>query len=113
MHGGKELVPPVKTRWAPERTTGRILDGDRISGRINEFAGRARRQVGEWTGDKTDQVEGLAQELRGKAQLAWCGVKDALRAIQQDTQAEENDAEMAPGETFRAAFRSQYRRGQR
>ena len=63
MHGGKELEPPDETKF----------DKERVKGAINEIAGRAKRQVGEWTGDKGAQVEGMAQEMKGKAQQAWCG----------------------------------------
>jgi uncharacterized protein YjbJ (UPF0337 family) len=70
MHGGRELI----------FQQGEIVDKDRAKGTINEVAGRAKRQVGEWTGDKDAQIEGLAQEVKGKAQKAWGGAKDALRA---------------------------------
>jgi len=79
MHGGRELVPEIRTR----------IDRERMAGRINVVAGRAKRQVGEWTGDKSAQVEGLAREMKGKAQLAWCGVKDALRALQTESRTTE------------------------
>jgi uncharacterized protein YjbJ (UPF0337 family) len=69
MHGGIELVYRRED----------IVDKDRVKGTINEMAGRAKRQVGEWTGDTDAQMEGLAQEVKGKAQNAWGGVKDAVR----------------------------------
>ncbi|MDR3772429.1 MAG: CsbD family protein [Terracidiphilus sp.] len=83
MHGGRELVfggqEPV--------------DKDRLKGAINEIAGRAKRQVGEWTGDSDAQIEGLAQEVKGKAQKAWGGVKEAVRAAR-------NEARRAKEKTF-------------
>jgi uncharacterized protein YjbJ (UPF0337 family) len=85
------------------------MDKERLKGSINEIAGRAKRQVGEWTGDKTAQVEGLAQEMKGKAQLAWCGVKDALRAMQRETAPAGGKAEGDAEAEFRAAFRSRPR----
>jgi uncharacterized protein YjbJ (UPF0337 family) len=57
-----------------------MVDRDRVKGAINEMAGRAKRQVGEWTGDTDAQIEGLAQEVKGKAQKTWGGVKDEVRA---------------------------------
>ncbi len=55
------------------------MDSDRIKGKADEVAGRAKRQVGEWTGDKETQAEGAAQEVKGKVQNAWGKTKDAVR----------------------------------
>lgn len=98
MHGGRELVPPLDAR----------VDKERLIGTINEIAGRAKRQVGEWTGDKQAQVEGLEQEMRGKAQQAWSGVKEALRRMQAETfeGQEGKPFHDEPYATFLAAFRS-------
>jgi len=96
MHGRTEHSPVAVNR----------LDGERLRGTINEIAGRAKRQVGEWTGDSTAQVEGLAQEMKGKAQLAWCGVKDALRTLQAEADLEKKDSATTEGDPgFRNGFR--------
>jgi uncharacterized protein YjbJ (UPF0337 family) len=55
------------------------MDKDRVKGAINDAAGRAKRQVGEWTGNTNAQVEGAAQQLKGKAQKVVGTVKDAAR----------------------------------
>jgi uncharacterized protein YjbJ (UPF0337 family) len=55
------------------------MDKDRVKGTIDDAAGRAKRQVGEWTGDTQSQVEGAAQQVKGKAEKAWGNVKDAAR----------------------------------
>ncbi len=55
------------------------MDKDRVKGAVNDAAGRVKRQVGEWTGDTNAQVEGTAQQMKGKAQKAWGDVKDAAR----------------------------------
>jgi uncharacterized protein YjbJ (UPF0337 family) len=55
------------------------MDKDRVKGAANDAAGRVKRQVGEWTGDTNAQVEGAAQQVKGKAQKAWGNVKDAAR----------------------------------
>jgi len=55
------------------------MDKDRVKGAIDDVAGRAKRQVGEWTGDTNAQVEGAAQQLKGKAEKAWGNMKDAAR----------------------------------
>ena len=55
------------------------MDKDRVKGKIDDAAGRAKRQVGEWTGDTKSQVEGAAQQVKGKVENAWGKAKDAVR----------------------------------
>lgn len=72
------------------------MDKDKVKGAVNDAAGRAKRQVGEWTGDTNAQVEGTMQQAKGKVQKAWGNVKDAAR----DAQAEaEREREADPGAT--------------
>ena len=59
------------------------MDKDRVKGAVNDAAGRVKRQVGEWTGDRNAQVEGATQQLKGKAQKAWGSAKDAARDASQ------------------------------
>jgi len=92
MHGGRELV----------LDPGEAVDRDRVNGTINEIAGRAKRQVAEWTGDKDKEIEGLAQELKGKAQKAWGSAKGAVRAAQNEAKKGEKNQ----GQTSRRTERS-------
>ncbi len=62
------------------------MDKDTVKGTVNDAAGRVKRQVGEWTGDTDAQVEGAAQQIKGKAQKAWGNVKDAARDAQADAE---------------------------
>ncbi|HTB95804.1 MAG TPA: CsbD family protein [Terracidiphilus sp.] len=55
------------------------MDKDKVKGTMDDAVGRAKRQVGEWTGDTKTQVEGAAQQVKGKAEKAWGNVKDAAR----------------------------------
>jgi uncharacterized protein YjbJ (UPF0337 family) len=55
------------------------MDKDRIKGAVDDAAGRAKRQVGEWTGDTKSQVEGATQQVKGKTEKTWGNVKDAAR----------------------------------
>ena len=57
----------------------RIMDKDRVKGKLDDAAGRVKRQVGEWMGDTQAQVEGAAQQVKGKAENAWGKTKDAVR----------------------------------
>lgn len=53
------------------------MNKDNIKGKMNDMAGRAERQVGEWTGDEKAQAEGLGKQIKGKAQNAVGNVKEA------------------------------------
>lgn len=55
------------------------MDKDRVKGTMDDAAGRAKRQVGEWTGDTQTQAEGATQQVKGKAEKAWGNIKDAAR----------------------------------
>jgi uncharacterized protein YjbJ (UPF0337 family) len=55
------------------------MNKDTVKGTIDDAAGRAKRQVGEWTGDKNAQVEGAGQQIKGKVEKAWGNVKDAAK----------------------------------
>jgi uncharacterized protein YjbJ (UPF0337 family) len=60
------------------------MDEDRIKGKVDDVAGRIKRQTGEWTGDKELESEGTADQAKGKAQNAWGKVKDAARDAADD-----------------------------
>jgi uncharacterized protein YjbJ (UPF0337 family) len=55
------------------------MDKDRVKGTVDDAAGRIKRQVGEWTGDTGAQVDGAAQQVKGKVEKAWGNMKDAAR----------------------------------
>jgi uncharacterized protein YjbJ (UPF0337 family) len=54
------------------------MNNDTVKGTIDDAAGRAKRQVGEWTGDSKAQSEGTAQQIKGKVEKVWGDVKDAV-----------------------------------
>ncbi len=64
------------------------MDKDRVKGTIDDTVGRAKRQVGEWTGNTETQAEGAAQQIKGKAEKAWGNVKDTVRDAQTDNERE-------------------------
>lgn len=80
MHGGIEFL----SGW------GEMVDKDRAKGTMNEIAGRAKRQVGEWTGDTGARIESHGQEVKGKAQKTWGGVKGAVRAARGEVRKEQD-----------------------
>jgi uncharacterized protein YjbJ (UPF0337 family) len=55
------------------------MDKNRVKGTIDEVVGNAKRQVGKLTGNTGTQVEGAAQQLKGKVENAWGKTKDAVR----------------------------------
>jgi uncharacterized protein YjbJ (UPF0337 family) len=55
------------------------MNKDQVKGTINDAAGRAKRQVGEWTGDTNAQIEGLGQQVKGKAEKAWGDAKEVAQ----------------------------------
>jgi len=57
------------------------MNDDNVKGKLNDAKGRVERQVGEWTGDKDAQAEGMKDQVKGKAQDAWGKVKDAGRDV--------------------------------
>jgi uncharacterized protein YjbJ (UPF0337 family) len=60
------------------------VDKNRIKGKMDEIAGRAKRQVGEWSGDTQAQGEGTVDEIKGRAENAWGKVKDSARNLKDD-----------------------------
>ena len=61
------------------------MDKDEIKGKAKDIAGRAERQVGEWTGSEEHQVKGTMKQGEGKVQNIAGKAKDALN--------NDNDAE--------------------
>jgi uncharacterized protein YjbJ (UPF0337 family) len=57
----------------------KIMDKDRVEGKVKDIAGRAQRQAGEWTGDSETQAKGAAKQAEGKVQNAWGKAKDAVK----------------------------------
>src|ERR1700723_829437 len=57
------------------------MNKDKVKGTVDDAAGRAKRQVGEWTGDTRTQAEGAAQQVKGKIEKAVGNVKDAARGV--------------------------------
>lgn len=60
------------------------MDKDNIKGKVNDVAGRIKRQAGEWTGDENLQAEGAADQAKGKMQNAWGNVKEGARELKED-----------------------------
>jgi uncharacterized protein YjbJ (UPF0337 family) len=83
MHGGKELV----------RERADVVNKDIVKGTIDDVTGRVKRQVGEWTGDTDAELEGLSQQIKGKAEKAWGHVKDAVQTEKDKIQPQNDKTE--------------------
>jgi uncharacterized protein YjbJ (UPF0337 family) len=77
-----------------------MVDKDRVKGMIDDAAGRAKRQVGEWTGNPDAQAEGAMQQIKGKAEKVLGSVKDAARDAKEKVQ-RENDKDKVEDEVTR------------
>jgi uncharacterized protein YjbJ (UPF0337 family) len=71
------------------------MNSDNIKGTIDDAAGRAKRQVGEWTGDTKTQADGAAQQVKGKVEKAVGNVRDAVNnatntKVDRDTDIDDN-----------------------
>ena len=66
------------------------MNKDTVKGSIDDAAGRAKRQIGEWTGDTQTQAEGAGQQIKGKAEKAVGTLKDAARDAQDEARREYN-----------------------
>jgi uncharacterized protein YjbJ (UPF0337 family) len=62
------------------------MDINRVKGAIDKVAGVTKQKTGELIGNKQLQVEGIAQEFKGKVEDAWGKAKDAV-----------HDADKKPG----------------
>ncbi len=64
------------------------MNNDSVKGTIDDAAGRAKRQVGEWTGDTKSEIEGAAQQVKGKAEKAVGKVRDAVSSTKENIETE-------------------------
>ncbi len=68
------------------------MNKDTVKGTVDDVAGRTKRQIGEWTGDTDTQVEGAAQQVKGKVEKAWGNVKDAANDAKKDAERHDDKA---------------------
>jgi uncharacterized protein YjbJ (UPF0337 family) len=59
------------------------MNEDQVKGRIDELVGSAKRKTGDLIGDIHLQVEGMAQQVKGKVENAWGNAKDAVQETDQ------------------------------
>lgn len=54
------------------------MNKDEVNGTIDEVVGKAKRKAGQVTGSTKLQVEGMAQQTKGKVENAWGKTKDVV-----------------------------------
>jgi uncharacterized protein YjbJ (UPF0337 family) len=60
------------------------MNKDRAKGTIDELVGSAKRKAGEMTGDTELQIEGMAQQVKGKVENAWGKAKDVVHEANEE-----------------------------
>jgi len=60
------------------------MNKDRVNGTIDEVVGIAKCKTGALTDNIQLQVEGAAQQVKGKVESAWGKAKDAARDANKD-----------------------------
>jgi len=54
------------------------MEQDITKGDIDEAAGRAKREAGEWAGDGQLELAGVIQQAKGALENAWAKAKEAV-----------------------------------
>ena len=62
------------------------MNKDRVKGMMDEVAGSAKRKAGELTDNPKLRAEGMAQQVKGKAEGTWGMAKEAVRDAVEGTE---------------------------
>jgi uncharacterized protein YjbJ (UPF0337 family) len=62
------------------------MNKDRAKGTIDELVGTAKRKAGEMTGDTELQIEGMAQQVKGKVENVWGKAKEVVKEANQEAE---------------------------
>ena len=60
------------------------MNSNRMKGMMDEVVGSAKRKAGELTDNPKLQVEGMAQQVKGKVESAWGKTKEAVAEAVED-----------------------------
>jgi uncharacterized protein YjbJ (UPF0337 family) len=71
------------------------MNEDQVRGKAKDIAGRAERQVGEWTGDEETQAEGAAKQVEGKVQNTWGKAKEKAEELTDEAKKKDKDRDVA------------------
>jgi uncharacterized protein YjbJ (UPF0337 family) len=56
-----------------------IPDNDRVEGSAKNLGGKIKEGFGKLTGDTKTEADGKADQVEGKVQNTWGGIKDAVK----------------------------------
>jgi len=59
---------------------------------MDEAAGTVKQKTGELTGNTPLQIEGIAQQVKGKLENAWGKAKDAVNDANQESRTQNDKA---------------------
>ena len=62
------------------------MNKDRVMGMMDEVAGSAKRKAGELTDNPKLRAEGMAQQVKGKAEGTWGMAKEAVQDAIESTE---------------------------
>jgi uncharacterized protein YjbJ (UPF0337 family) len=66
----------------------KAMNNDRVKGTINEVVGSTKRKIGDLAGNTSLQVEGVAQQMKGKLENVLGRAKDAVEEANQQAAGE-------------------------
>lgn len=72
------------------------MNKDQVEGKVKDVAGRAERQVGEWTGSEEKQAHGTMKQAEGKVQKAWGDAKDVSKKAMDHAESEKKAERAEP-----------------
>jgi uncharacterized protein YjbJ (UPF0337 family) len=61
-----------------------FMDSNRVKGAVDEIMGIAKQKTGDLTGNTKLQVEGIAQNLKGKVESSWGKAVDAVHEANEE-----------------------------
>ena len=64
------------------------MNKDQVKGTIDQAVGSAKRKAGEWSGDGQLQIEGMAQQVKGKVESVWGNAKEVVHAANEEARVE-------------------------
>ena len=76
------------------------MDKDRVSGKFDQAAGKAKEKVGNAVGNDKLANQGVADQVKGAAKETWGNAKDAVRTTHDRHMAETETAASRDRERF-------------
>jgi uncharacterized protein YjbJ (UPF0337 family) len=62
------------------------MNKERVKGAVDEAAGAAKREAGEWAGDGPLELEGIVQQVKGKLENAWGKAEEVVHEANEEAE---------------------------